>query len=597
MIPNKKPDPKLIKNLRQYFAADPRPDFLPTLKDDLMGQLATRPALPQRPKTRKAALILASALTALVLVLFITPVRDTIGQFFVELFQKSESNEIPQPPAQTLIAGTATAEYLTTIAPDQTVNPDYEATIGPDSVFTADMILFQVERSAGYDILEPAHLPEGFELAGASFDWGTKIVSLIYHFDGENSLTINQEPINKAEGCDLCMEIGPDTSVSAVQIGDLEGDYAKGGWTEDNGNRYWTSNPDLQTLRWQSNEMAFDLQFQGNPDQISQSDLVEIAKNLVNRIPDPASQEVAILSVEEIEQVAGFDVLVPAKVPSIFKFSGGNYLPDTNMTILLYDLMGRSTNGLRIAQEPITGMEDCDLCSDIGPSAHVQSVQIGDVPGELVNGVWIFEDGYKKWENDPWQVRLRWQTNDTIMEILFFGPPMTMTKSDMVHLAESMTSSNAPLARFNVTPTAPSPETTPTPNPSKLENANMTLDAVKQAAGFDVLAPTYLADQEFYAANFDPNTNIVYLFYEDGLTIRQEGYTDMTDCELCAEVRYSSRFRYVQIGDIEAEYLFDARLLLQLRWQDNNVFYDITYENDPSELVLDDLIAIAESFQ
>jgi len=598
MIPDKNPDPNLIKNLRQYFETKPRPGFLPALKSDLMDQAAAKTSLPHHQKSRKTALILASALTALVLILFITPVRDAIGQVFVELFQTAESDAIPHPPAQTLIAGTATAEYQATTAPDQVViNPDYEATISPDSVFTAEMILFQVERSAGYDILEPAYLPEGFELTSASFDWGTRIVHLVYDRDGENSLIIDQEPVTGMESCDLCTEIGPDTAISAVQIGDLVGEYVKGGWKENNGNSYWTSDPDMQTLRWQSEEMVFDLNYQGDPDQITQSDLVEIAENLVNRIPDPGSQEVATLSVEEVEQAAGFDVLVPSKVPSIFKFSGGSYLPDENMTFLFYDLMGRRTNGLRIAQEPITETDDCDLCSEIGPAANIQSVQIGDVPGELVNGVWMLEDGYKKWRNEPWVVRLRWQKNDTVFEISFFGPPMTMTKSSMVHLAESMASSNAPLAGFNVTPTAPAPETTQIPDPAKLENANMTIEAVEQAAGFDVLEPAYLANQEFYGANFDAYTKIVYLFYQDGMTIRQERYTDMTDCELCAEVRYSAIFRYVQIGDIEAEFLFDANMLKQLHWQVDNIFYDLSYDHDPSELELDDLIQIAESFQ
>ena len=597
MMPNKNPDHNLIKKLRQYFEVDPRPDFLPALKDDLVDQVADKPSPLHRQQPRKTAFILASALTALVLLLFITPVRDAIGQIFVELFHQTESDSIPHPPAQTLIAGTATAEYQATITPNQVVNPDYEATIGPDSVFTAEMILFQVERSSGYDMLEPAYLPDGFELTGASFDWETGIVHLAYDLDDENSLTINQEPISEAVSCDLCTEFDSDTSVSAVQIGDLEGEYVKGGWKEDGGNRYWTSDLGIQTLRWQSDDMAFDLQFQGDPDQISQSDLVKIAENLVNRIPDPASQEVATLSVEEVEQAAGFDVLVPSKVPSIFRFSGGSYLPEENMTLLFYDLVGHHTHGLRIAQEPITETDDCDLCSEIGPAANIQSVQIGDTPGELVNGVWIFEDGYKKWKNDPWMVRLRWQSNDTVMEIMFFGPPMTMTKSNMVHLAESMASSNAPLALFNITPTAPSSETAMIADPSKINNADMTLEEVEEAAGFEIITPTYLANQEFYGANFDPRSNIVFLFYLNGLTIRQEPYTGIADCDLCAVVRSGARFRYVEIGDIEAEHLYGAQMTQHLRWQENNTFFDITYEHDPSELELDDLITIAESLQ
>ena len=146
------------------------------------------------------------------------------------------------------------------------------------------------------------------------------------------------------------------------------------------------------------------------------------------RTPDPASSEGANMTIEEIEQAAGFDVLVPSTVPSIFKFSGGTYLPGENMSLLFFDLIGRSTNGLRISQEPVTSMEDCDLCSDIGPAANIKSVQIGDVPGELVTGVWTLDNGYRTWKNEPWVVKLRWQTNDTVFEISFFWPSRNNVK-------------------------------------------------------------------------------------------------------------------------------------------------------------------------
>ena len=457
MPQNKNLDSQLNEHLRQHFDTQPRPDFLPALKSELMGKVTANQSLSRLHKTRRTAWVLASALTALVLILFITPVRDAIGQVFVELFQQAESNVIPYPPGQTAIAG-----YTQTAALGPTTTPVASATNTPN----------------------------------------------------------------------------------------------------------------------------------------------------VTKTPNPSSITDAHLTIEEIEEEAGFDVLVPATVPSIFKFTGGAYVPEDNMSFLFYDLVGRTSNGLRISQEPVTGMEDCNLCSDIGPAANVHTVQIGDTTGEFVTGVWMLDDGYRIWKNDAWLGRLRWQSNDTVFEIMFFGPPNTMTKNDMAHLAQSMTSSNAPLAGFNLTPTVSTPETTKTPDPSKMENANMTIAEVEQAAGFDILIPSYLVNQTFYGANYDANSNISYLFYEEGLTIRQEPFTDKGDCDLCKEVRNGASFKYVQLGDNEAEYLFgiwqykDQNNVIttdvqpkQLRWQVNNTFFDITYDHDPSELELDDLIAIAESLQ
>ena len=457
MIHKKNLDPQLIDDLRQYYRPDPRPEFLPALKRNLMHRATTQAAEAPNPKTRKVGLVWAGALTALILILFITPVRDAIGQVFVELFQEAESNVLPYPPAQTAIAG-----YTATAA------------LGPTNTPMAS----------------PTKTPK------------------------------------------------------------------------------------------------------------------------VTRTPDPKSFWGANMTVDEVEQVAGFDVLVPANMPILFKFHGASYVPDENRSILFYDLVGRYTNGLSIAQEPITSMEDCDLCSDIGPAANVNPVKIGDADGEYVVGGWHLENGNRIWGNTPWFVTMRWQTGDTVYQISFFGPPMTLRKSDFINIAESMASSNDPLAGYDATPTATPQDIVRTPDPMDIENATLTLEEVQQAAGYEILTPSYLAGQEFSAANYDEETNIVYLFYGEDLLIRQEPFTTVADCQLCAETRYGARIKQVMIGDIEADYLFGAWGYIdannmpfsvpqakQLRWQENNTFFDITYEHDPSELSLDDLIAIAESFQ
>jgi hypothetical protein len=450
MIRNKNLDPELNENLHQHFEVQPRPEFLSTLKSDLMNQAAAQRTQAHQRKTRKTALVMAGVMAALALILFITPVREAIGQIFVELFQEAESNVLPYPPAQTAIA----------------------------------------ERTAAAG-LAPTNTPEA------------------------------------------------------------------------------------------------------------------------TRTPDPSGYRGANMSVEEVEQAAGFDVLVPASVPMIFKFHGASYLPDENVSILFYDLVGRNTNGMSIAQEPITNEGDCDLCSDIGPDANVNSVKVGDADGEYVVGGWHLENGNRIWGNNPWNVTLRWQTGDTVYQIFIFGPPMTLSKSDMINIAESMASSNEPLAWYGLAPTAtPQQDAVRTPDPANVENATMSLDEVREAAGYEILTPSYLAGQDFSAANYDEETNIVYLFYGEELLLRQEPFTSMVDCQLCIETRYGAEVRQVMVGDVEAEYLFGAWKYTdpnnldftvpqpkQLRWQENNTFFDLIYDHDPSEMSLDDLIAIAESLQ
>ena len=277
MNQNKNLDSQLNEHLRHHFDTQPRPDFLPALKNELMGKVTANQSLFRLHKTRRTAWVLASALTALVLILFITPVRDAIGQVFVELFQKAESNILPNPIGQTAIAGyTQTAALGPTNTPDPlaTMTPKPTRPYTPDSQEFATFSIEEVEELAGFDVLAPTYLPI-MQFYGANYDPETNIVYLFY--DGH--MLVMQEPISGTEECDLCSEIGATARITPVQIGDAEGGYVAGYWIYDNGNKYWRSDPWMQRIRWQSNETVFEIIYDGHPGNINMDDLIAIAES------------------------------------------------------------------------------------------------------------------------------------------------------------------------------------------------------------------------------------------------------------------------------------------------------------------------------
>lgn len=315
MADKKKLDPNFIKKLRDHYDVTPEPEFIPTLKSDLMDRFSAQQRTVAKRNRHRAAIVLVGTFAALMIVFFSTPVYEVLGQIFLELFPRTESNIAPNYPGQTAIANNAMAELNATNTPaptninstptDSPVEPT--RTPHPLSREAANMNIEEVEEVAGFDILVPALLPHAKPWFGATVDPNTNRV-LIY--------------------------------------------------------------PNWET------------------------------------------------------------VLVPADSPWAMEFLGASYDPETNIAYLQY---------LRftIKQEPISGQDDCDLCSEVGANVRSIPVQIGDIPGEIAIGVWNLNGETKTWKNERWVQRLRWESDNTVFEIAYFYLPGSFTYDSFVEMAES----------------------------------------------------------------------------------------------------------------------------------------------------------------
>jgi hypothetical protein len=152
------------------------------------------------------------------------------------------------------------------------------------------------------------------------------------------------------------------------------------------------------------------------------------------------------LTVVEAEGQAGFDVLEPTWLPvdgsgvGILSLKGATLEPEHNIVRIFYrynqggdDL----TDGLLLREERFQTAHDCELCGMVGASAAVESIQIGGVTGEYVEGVWKADNsGVWKWESDSYIKTLRWQINDIACEIQYFG--LELEQADLIAIAGSI---------------------------------------------------------------------------------------------------------------------------------------------------------------
>jgi hypothetical protein len=158
------------------------------------------------------------------------------------------------------------------------------------------------------------------------------------------------------------------------------------------------------------------------------------------------------LDVNEVESLAGFDVLEPAWLPPVLFFEGAAFEPrewdrPKNTVKISYYFSseklgpGLASNGIVITQQPLDSLEGCTLGTGclVGAGAEVEPVQIGGLPGEYLIGVWQADNaGNWIWVHEPYLQRVRWQNRDMAFEILYMGPPEEITKTDLIAIAESM---------------------------------------------------------------------------------------------------------------------------------------------------------------
>lgn len=153
------------------------------------------------------------------------------------------------------------------------------------------------------------------------------------------------------------------------------------------------------------------------------------------RTPNPASIIDAKLEITEVELQAGYDVFEPSWIPSNLTFAGAS-IEDPKIVRIFFRYM--DTNGLVFRQEPVPGSEDCELCNMVGPDAPVEEVAISNTTGEYVEGVWKLTEQGPVWESDPYLKTLRWQKDGMAFELLYMGPPDTLSMEDMITIAESI---------------------------------------------------------------------------------------------------------------------------------------------------------------
>ena len=141
-------------------------------------------------------------------------------------------------------------------------------------------------------------------------------------------------------------------------------------------------------------------------------------------------------SIAEIRARASFEVQAPARMPQGFRLVSTYYEPETSFVSFGYE---RDGGGISIVQMATSSPNFEAQREAVGAGATIESVQIGTLAGEFVQGNWDTKDGKVVWNPEYPYMRLRWIDGGVYRQVATEpGQPSSLTRKDLIAIAESM---------------------------------------------------------------------------------------------------------------------------------------------------------------
>jgi hypothetical protein len=315
-------------------------------------------------------------------------------------------------------------------APTATFKPEISAVDVETGTLDSErrLTIAEAEALAGFPIRKPAPL-EGFAFSYATFHQPTQSVCL--HF--QITLQDFQEERNIAQGpASLAPQLAPQSSelnsviTETVQLGGADGRLGilgsglvrQGEWACV-GDDASSTGP---AVSWQSEGYQFDvyaLRGSFGVPFFTRLELLRLAETITGvstHSPDEKDPE-HLVTVADAEEMAGFDIKEPDKLPEGVVFNHAVYsIRDGAPTVDLYYFNASSGDyfSMLITQTPVSSTIGKVLEAQYRglPLGAYELLTIGSMPAVYINGTWTEEHGVREWYSHPDIPRtLYWQTD------------------------------------------------------------------------------------------------------------------------------------------------------------------------------------------
>lgn len=406
----------------------------------------------------------------------------------------------------------------------------------------------QASELAGFPVYEPSYLPPDYNFSTRRVD------------SNERGIFVNSEftkrtydgNINNADALTL-IQILPTTTqdirewaVGDAQLVDVVVDGNVGLWIEDTPNGWTTDeNGNRQTfgvnmLVWEKDGYTFWM----TSWQLSQDEMISIGNVVFPRyIADqftwsPQDDLVSFptsvpLSIEEVSEITGLQVLVPSFMPSGYIFERADYNRGQNTASLHYTYTG----------DGCVDEVDNDVCkitihesSSIGGAAISQNAlvtqtRVGVYEAAYVRGAWNWVEGTRytqdgqtfgdiAWDDDAPYQWLYWQQDGTWIQMIAKGAspdePGYVGQEDMLRIGNLLIT-NAPTYAEIVRDGLPTPTSIPNLTPVSEPFQPLTYEELAARVNFPIYVASYIPDGiEFccYTGNFNGTPDSAIASYQ-----------------------------------------------------------------------------------
>ena len=363
--------------------------------------------------------------------LFFTPAGRVLAEEIIQFFNQITGNTFPLAADERLEeipAVTPQPTYFPEIVPADEVEPAPAEAVTPaptrqlDPQVLADLDAMTARSLAGFALLEPARLPDGYRLSNIRFEDDQDAVVFTYNAENAHFTLTEAKRLLALDVPEDAMQETLSESGLRINMTAFPQNAAEEADT---------------ILSWQQDGVDLRLEIFGG----SQSEVIDVPQKWLDVIADltacpPAngSNDYAC-EVGRAMAAAGFDAWQFSEAPEGYAFKNANY--SMGQTAIWYASPAGEL-GLLQSTTDFKTQETSEWFAV--PDEAIQEVSVLGEPAEYVNGSFSAQPGadHAIWNPDSGQIRLRWKQDEFWLQFVKWGAP-AMQPQELADLAADLT--------------------------------------------------------------------------------------------------------------------------------------------------------------